>query len=67
MKSRPTPSTWMRFWIDRTEVTNARYVQFLNALGEYRGGCGGRDCVETRVEDADSHVLRQEFADVCRA
>jgi formylglycine-generating enzyme required for sulfatase activity len=48
------------FWIDRTEVTNAQYVQFLNALGEYRGACGGHDCAETKVEDQDSHILRQE-------
>jgi formylglycine-generating enzyme required for sulfatase activity len=48
------------FWIDRTEVTNAQYVQFLNALGEYRGACGGHDCLETKREDKDSHILRQE-------
>ena len=48
------------FWIDKTEVTNTQYVQFLNALGEYRGTCGGHDCVETTVEDKDSHILHQE-------
>jgi formylglycine-generating enzyme required for sulfatase activity len=48
------------FWIDRTEVTNAQYVQFLNALGAYRGACRGYDCVETKVEDPDSHILRWE-------
>jgi formylglycine-generating enzyme required for sulfatase activity len=48
------------FWIDRTEVTNAQYVQFLNILGEYRGTCEGRDCIETKVEDEDSHILRQD-------
>jgi formylglycine-generating enzyme required for sulfatase activity len=48
------------FWIDRTEVTNARYVQFLNALGEHTGVCGGRDCAETQVEDKYSHILRQD-------
>ena len=47
------------FWIDRTEVTNARYVQFLNAWGEYRGSCGEHDCVETKREDRDSHILHQ--------
>jgi formylglycine-generating enzyme required for sulfatase activity len=47
------------FWIDRTEVTNARYVQFLNALGEHAGACGGRDCAETQVEDKYSHILRR--------
>jgi formylglycine-generating enzyme required for sulfatase activity len=48
------------FWIDRTEVTNGQYVRFLNALGEHRGTCGGYDCVETKIEDQDSHILRQE-------
>jgi len=47
------------FWIDRTEVTNARYVQFLNALGEHAGACEGRDCAETQVEDKYSHIVRQ--------
>jgi eukaryotic-like serine/threonine-protein kinase len=45
------------FWIDRTEVTNAQYVQFLNALGTYMGACGGHDCAETRREDKYSHIL----------
>jgi len=48
------------FWIDRTEVTNAQYVQFLNALGEYRGACEGHDCLETMLEDKDSHIFYQE-------
>jgi formylglycine-generating enzyme required for sulfatase activity len=48
------------FWIDRTEVTNARYVQFLNALGEHTSACGGHDCAETQVEDKYSHILRQD-------
>ena len=48
------------FWMDRTEVTNARYVQFLNSLGEHAGACGGHDCVETRVEDTYSHILEMD-------
>lgn len=48
------------FWIDRTEVTNARYVQFLNVQGGHTGTCGGHDCIETKVEDKCSHILRQE-------
>jgi formylglycine-generating enzyme required for sulfatase activity len=47
------------FWIDQTEVTNGRYVQFLNTLGAYRGACSGRDCVETQREDRDSHIRHQ--------
>jgi formylglycine-generating enzyme required for sulfatase activity len=46
------------FWIDRTEVTNAQYVQFLNAVGGHEGTCGGRECAETKVEDKYSHILR---------
>ena len=46
------------FWIDRTEVTNAQYVQFLNALGEHVGACEGHDCAETQVADKYSHILR---------
>jgi len=46
------------FWIDLTEMTNARYVQFLNALGGHTSTCGGRDCAETQVEDKYSHILR---------
>lgn len=48
------------YWIDRTEVTNAQYVQFLNALGGHTGACGGHDCAETQVEDKYSHILRQD-------
>jgi formylglycine-generating enzyme required for sulfatase activity len=48
------------FWIDRTEVTNAQYVQFLNALGEHTGACAGRDCAETVVEDKYSHIIGRE-------
>ena len=48
------------FWIDRTEVTNAHYAQFLNILGGHLGTCGGQDCIETQVEEKDSHILRQE-------
>ncbi len=45
------------FWIDRTEVSNAQYVGFLNALGAYTGTCGGYDCAETKREDKYSHIL----------
>ncbi len=47
------------FWIDRTELTNARYVQFLNTLGGHQGLCGGRDCAETQVGEEDSHIFFQ--------
>lgn len=47
------------FWIDRTEVTHAQFVQFLDALGEHAGACSEHDCAETQVEDKYSHILLQ--------
>jgi formylglycine-generating enzyme required for sulfatase activity len=48
------------FWIDRTEVTNAQFVRFLNAMGEHEGTCEGHQCVEMKEgEDADSHILQR--------
>lgn len=47
------------FWIDRTEVTNAQYARFLNALGGHQGRCGGEDCIDTKSEDDSSHILQQ--------
>jgi eukaryotic-like serine/threonine-protein kinase len=47
------------FWIDRAEVTNAQYAEFLNALGGHTGTCGGHDCAETKVDDKYSHILRR--------
>jgi formylglycine-generating enzyme required for sulfatase activity len=46
------------FWIDQVEVTTARYVAFLNALGEHQKSCGGYDCAETQDGEADSHIYR---------
>jgi formylglycine-generating enzyme required for sulfatase activity len=47
------------YWIDRTEVTNARYIQFLNALGGQPGTCGELGCIETQLEEKHSHILCQ--------
>jgi formylglycine-generating enzyme required for sulfatase activity len=47
------------YWIDRTEVTNARYVQFLNALDGHPGTCGELGCIETKLEEKHSHILCQ--------
>ena len=47
------------YWIDRLEVTNFRYAEFLNTLGDHIGTCEGQDCAETQVEDKNSHILRQ--------
>lgn len=48
------------FWIDRTEVTNARFVEFLKTQGEYSKACGGYECLETKREDPDSHIFYQD-------
>ncbi len=32
------------FYIDRYEVTQGQYVEFLNALGNHYTGCGGHQC-----------------------
>jgi formylglycine-generating enzyme required for sulfatase activity len=32
----------------------------LNALGGHTGICGEQDCVETKIEDKYSHILRQD-------
>jgi len=49
------------FWIDRTEVTNAQYAQFLIAAGGHTRTCGGHQCVEMKEgEDADSHIVQRD-------
>lgn len=45
------------FYIDRCEVTNAEYVEFLNVIGGHVRRCGGHDCADTRDEDPDSHII----------
>ena len=48
------------FWIDRTEVTNRQFAQFLNTLGGHTNTCGGHQCLELKEgEDADSHILQR--------
>ncbi|MEA3459628.1 MAG: SUMF1/EgtB/PvdO family nonheme iron enzyme, partial [Chloroflexota bacterium] len=45
------------FCIDRYEVTNAKYAEFLNAIDGHVGRCGGHDCADTKDEDPDSHLF----------
>jgi formylglycine-generating enzyme required for sulfatase activity len=45
------------FWIDRYEVTNAQYAEFLNATEGYQGRCGGHICADTKAENPDSRLL----------
>ena len=40
-----------KYWVDVTEVTNAQYVEFLNAHGNL---CNGNECVD--VGDGDEQV-----------
>jgi formylglycine-generating enzyme required for sulfatase activity len=57
----PTHQVYLEaFWIDRYEVTNAQYAEFLNATQGDQGRCGGHICTDTQVENPDSHLLYQE-------
>ncbi len=38
------------FYIDRYEVTQGEYVEFLNALGNHYIGCGGHQCASVNEE-----------------
>jgi len=59
---KPQHSVYLHaFWIDRTEVTNRQYAQFLNALGGHMDTCGGHQCLEMKEgEDADSNILQRD-------
>ncbi len=57
--SSPTHSVTLNpFFIEDTEVTNAMYVEFLNAMGpnSHGNGCGGFKCVETRSTNEGSVI-----------
>ena len=43
------------FYMSKYEITNAQYVQFLNAIGRHR--MGGEPLIETKSEVSDSHIL----------
>lgn len=46
------------FYMEQTEVTNAQYVAFLNAMGPnfHRNGCSGFLCIETTAENEFSLI-----------
>ena len=45
------------FWIDRTEITNREYAQFLNAIANQLSSCQPLTaCVSSMEENADSHL-----------
>ena len=43
------------FYMSKYEITNAQYVQFLNAIG--RHWMGGKPLIETKSMDSHSHIL----------
>jgi len=47
------------FYIDRYEVTNGEYVEFLNTVQDRLERCGSHDCIDTKDDDPDSHILYQ--------
>jgi formylglycine-generating enzyme required for sulfatase activity len=47
------------FWIDKYEVANAQYAEFLNATQEDARRCGGHICADVKAENPDSHLLRR--------
>jgi formylglycine-generating enzyme required for sulfatase activity len=44
------------FYIDRYEVTNGQYVNYLNAVKNLPGQCGGHSCFDPKAENPDSHI-----------
>jgi len=46
------------FRIDRTEVSYAQYLAFMNTLGPgaHRNGCDGQPCLQTRNESETSNI-----------
>jgi formylglycine-generating enzyme required for sulfatase activity len=45
------------YWIGKTEVTNAQYVEFLNdSKIDHKNGCQGKPCIDTDKESEYSHI-----------
>jgi formylglycine-generating enzyme required for sulfatase activity len=60
-EERPAHTVYLdAFWIDRTEVTYAQFVHYLNRLGGHEGQCSGYDCNEIKDGDKNSHMLYQD-------
>jgi formylglycine-generating enzyme required for sulfatase activity len=58
---RPMQQVYLRaFWIDRYEVTNAQYAEFLNATQGEQERCGGQICADTKVENPDGHLVYEK-------
>lgn len=48
---------WGTFYIDKYEVTNAQYVEYLNAVENLTDQCDGHICFDPKTENPDSHIL----------
>lgn len=49
------------FYIDKYEVTNAEYAEFLNVLGQSRRACGGYDCAFTHFAGTTDYPEIEEY------
>ena len=47
------------FYIDKYEVTNSEYVEFLNAVEGHLARCDGYVCIDTKDEDPRSRIMYQ--------
>lgn len=46
------------YFIGKTEVTNAQYVEFLNnSKIDHKSGCQGKPCIDTHKDNTDSHII----------
>lgn len=48
------------FYIGRYEVTNAEYADFLNATDGLVDRCAGHICLDTKLENPESHILSHQ-------
>jgi formylglycine-generating enzyme required for sulfatase activity len=51
------------FYIDRCEVSNEQYVDFLNAIGGHYKLCDGYDCAMVREDDPRERQIHIHYAD----
>jgi formylglycine-generating enzyme required for sulfatase activity len=48
------------FYVGQYEVTNAQYAYFLNVTEGSASRCGGHICLDTQLENPDSHILTRQ-------
>ncbi len=49
------------FYIDKYEVTNVEYAEFLNVLGQSRRACAGFNCASTRLAGTSYYPVIVEY------